>query len=322
MEFLAQLWQWIVAILAAIGIAGAAGDSAGRYQGYIEGEYVRIAAPVSGTLTRLSVSKGDAVVDGAPLFFLDDAREIADVAQRRAQLSQTEARLSDLQKGRRPLELQAIEAQRTQAEATLRLSGSTLKRQEQLFASKVVAAERLDEARAAYERDRARVAELSALLATAKLAARADEIRAAEAAIDTARAALSEAEWRHLQRRANAPAAARVTETPFRVGEFVRAGATIVELLPPANVKARFFVPERDLGRIRLGQEALVACDGCGDAIAARVTFIASRAEFTPPVIFSQETRQKLVFMIEATPIHGPGPLNPGQPVDVRLGAR
>jgi HlyD family secretion protein len=113
-----------------------------------------------------------------------------------------------------------------------------------------------------------------------------------------------------------------VTETPFRVGEFVRAGATIVELLPPANVKARFFVPEREFGSMRLGQEAHIACDGCGETIAARVTFIASRAEFTPPVIFSQETRQKLVFMVEATPIGGPGPLNPGQPVDVRVGAR
>ncbi|HJS32940.1 MAG TPA: HlyD family efflux transporter periplasmic adaptor subunit, partial [Alphaproteobacteria bacterium] len=227
-----------------------------------------------------------------------------------------------LQKGRRPVELQAIEAQRKQAEATLRLSASTLKRQEQLFAAKVIAAERLDEARAAYERDQARVAELSAFLDAAKLAARDDEIRAAEAALDSARAALSEAEWQLSQRRANAPAAARVTETPFRVGEFVRAGATIVELLPPKNVKARFFVPERDLGRIRLGQDTRIACDGCGEAIAARVTFIASRAEFTPPVIFSQETRQKLVFMIEATPLDGPGPLNPGQPVDVRLGAQ
>ncbi|HSE77777.1 MAG TPA: HlyD family efflux transporter periplasmic adaptor subunit [Alphaproteobacteria bacterium] len=322
MEIFTQVWQWIMAMLVAVGIAGTRDDAVGRYQGYIEGDYLRIAAPVSGTLISLSVNKGDAIVAGAPLYVLDDAKEMADVAQRRAQLAQALAHLANLQKGQRPLELQAIEAQGMQAEATLRLSASTLKRQEHLFASKVIAAERLDEARAAYERDRARVAELAALLATAKLAARDDEIRAAEAAVDTARAALSETEWQLSQRRANAPATARVTETPYRVGEFVRAGATIVELLPPANVKARFFVPERQFGTIRLDQEAHIACDGCGETITARVTFIASRAEFTPPVIFSQETRQKLVFMVEATPIDGPGPLNPGQPVDVKLGAR
>jgi HlyD family secretion protein len=103
-------------------------------------------------------------------------------------------------------------------------------------------------------------------------------------------------------------------------GEWVPAGAPVVSVLPAANVKARFFVPETELGRVRVGQGVKLACDGCGAPIDAKVSFIATQAEFTPPVIYSKDSRAKLVFLVEARPSPADAvKLHPGQPVDVTL---
>ena len=103
-------------------------------------------------------------------------------------------------------------------------------------------------------------------------------------------------------------------------GEWVNAGSPVVAILPPANVKVRFFVPEPQVGALRSGQRVDVACDGCGAPIAASISFISPQAEFTPPVIYSRESRAKLVFMVEARPAAADATrLHPGQPVDVRF---
>jgi HlyD family secretion protein len=100
----------------------------------------------------------------------------------------------------------------------------------------------------------------------------------------------------------------------------VPAGSPVVRLLPPANVKIRFFVPEPVVGSLRSGQKVALRCDGCEAAVTAAVTYVASEAEYTPPVIYSNETRAKLVFMIEARPAPGQAQsLHPGQPVTVTL---
>jgi len=119
-----------------------------------------------------------------------------------------------------------------------------------------------------------------------------------------------------------APIAGLVHDTYYVVGDWVAAGAPVASILAPANVKARFFVPEPALGRIRLGQSVQLACDGCGAPITATIAFIADRAEFTPPVLYSKENRAKLVYLVEAKP--GPADaarLHPGQPLDVTLPA-
>jgi HlyD family secretion protein len=106
----------------------------------------------------------------------------------------------------------------------------------------------------------------------------------------------------------------------YQPGEWVGAGQPVVSLLPPGNVKARFFVPESDLARVQLGSNVMLACDGCGSAIAAKVTRVATQPEYTPPVIYSNAQRSKLVFMVEAKPTPGEATrLKPGQPLDVRL---
>jgi HlyD family secretion protein len=164
------------------------------------------------------------------------------------------------------------------------------------------------------------VSELKAQLAAAKLAARPDEIRAAQAASAAAREALAQAEWRLDQKSSRAPRDAQVTDTLYVQGEWVAAGSPVVTLLPPTHTKVRFFIPETILGSIRVGQSVSVRCDGCGEPIAAQVSYISSQAEYTPPVIYSRENRAKLVFLVEARPAPAEAArLHPGQPVEVRL---
>jgi HlyD family secretion protein len=111
-----------------------------------------------------------------------------------------------------------------------------------------------------------------------------------------------------------------VADTYFRVGEWVNAGQPVVALLPPGAVRARFFVPEAELGALQIGQAVELRCDGCGAPMAARIDFIATAPEYTPPVIYSNAQRARLVFMVEARPEAKDGArLKPGQPIDVKV---
>jgi HlyD family secretion protein len=289
------------------------------YQGYAEAEYVRVALPFAGSLERLNVQRGMQVNAGDELFVLERENETAGQREAEERLKNSEAQLANLQKGKRPTEIAAIRAQLAQAEAALSLSEVQLKRTEQLVAQNFIAKEKYDEARTARDRERSHVAQLKADLATAQLAARADEIKAAQAAVAAAGATLAQAAWRLEQKSATAPVSGLVADTLYVKGEWVGAGSPVVSLLPPQNIKVKFFVTEAALGALRVGQEVRVNCDGCPAPIAARVSFIAPQAEFTPPVIYSKENRTKLVFLIEARP--GPedaAKLHPGQPVEVR----
>jgi HlyD family secretion protein len=310
------------ALLGSLAIALVACTNGGShsYQGYAEGEYVRVAAPFSGTLEVLAVARGTQVKAGDLLFALEQENEAAGRREARERVKNAEAQLADLRKGKRPTEIEAIRAQLAQAEAALALSTTQLKRQEQLVEQNFIARERLDEARAAHDRDVQRVAELKAQLATARLAARPDEIKAAEHNVEAAKAALAQAEWKLEQKSVKAAVAGLVQDTFFVRGEWVNANQPVVSLLPPQNIKARFFVPERELGALRMGQKLTLTCDGCRNAIPAAVSFISPQAEYTPPVIYSRQERAKLVFLVEARPApEDATQLHPGQPVEVRL---
>ncbi len=290
------------------------------FQGYVEGEYLRVASPIAGQLASLLVARGAIVKRGDPLFALEQDNETAGLRQAEDQLRQAEAQHRNLLTGKRPEEIDAIRAQLAQAEASLSLSEGNLVRQEALVRERFVSKEAADTARSVRDRDRARVDELKAQLAAARLAARPDEIGAARSASRAAREALAQAEWKLTQKSLRAPQDGHVTDTLYVQGEWVPAGSPVVTLLPPANTKVRFFVPERILGSIRLGQQVSVLCDGCGEPVPAPVTYVAPQAEYTPPVIYSRENRAKLVFMVEArpAPAHA-AKLHPGQPVEVRL---
>lgn len=306
----------------ALTLAACGAQRDGPIPGYVEGEYVRVAAPFAGTLQQLSVQRGQAVAAGAPVFALERENEVAARRQAEQQLHSAEARLANLRTGKRPSEVETIAEQVRQAKAARELSAANLRRQQQLFASGFVSSAALDDARTQVQRDEAQVASLEASVVTLKLPARADEIRAAEAEARSAQEVLAQADWRLAQRAVAAPQAGLVHDTYYVVGDWVPAGSPVASLLPPANRKVRFFVPEPQLGRLKLGQSVRVACDGCEAPVAATISFIADRAEFTPPVLYSKDNRAKLVFLVEARPAPtDAAKLNPGQPVDITLPA-
>jgi HlyD family secretion protein len=310
---------WIAVLLASL-LAACGKPDSGVLQGYVEGEYVRIAAPFAGTLVRLEAQRGTEVKEGAPLFALEAENE--DAARREAEerSRSAQAQVDNLRRGSRPSEIAAVRAQLSQAEVAAALSERELARQNDLVKRGFVSQQRADEARAARDRDRARVSELQAALATISAGARPDEIRAAEAQAAAAQQALAQAEWRLRQKTVASTVSGTVTDTPFVRGEWVPAGLPVVTVLPPGNVKVRFFVPEPRLGALRLGQKVTIACDGCGAPMEGAIAFISPQAEFTPPVIYSKDNRARLVFLVEArTSAADAARLQPGQPVDVRL---
>jgi HlyD family secretion protein len=289
-------------------------------QGYVEGEYVRVAGPFAGTLVDLAVARGAQVTPGTVLFTLEAENESAGRREAEERLAGAQARLANLRKARRPTEIEASRAQLAQAEAAQKLSAAALARTEDLVKRQFLSRQALDEARAAAERDRAKVAELAASLATARLPARPDEIVAAESDAEAARESLAQADWKLRQKRAVSSVGGTVTDTLYVAGEWVNAGSPVVAILPPGNVKARFFVPETALGSVRVGQAVELRCDGCAAPVRATVSYIAPQAEYTPPVIYSKENRTRLVYLVEARPSReDAAKLRPGQPLDVTL---
>jgi len=289
------------------------------FQGYAEGEFVLVAAPAAGKLEKRWVQRGQEVEAGAPLFALEDANEKAGRHESEERLRNSEAKLENIAAGRRKPELEAIQAQEQQAAAARELSTRQLKQQEALFAKGFLSAAALDEARSNFKRDIARAAETDAQIRLARMAIGRDkEIAAAQADVETARAVLAQSDWRLAQRASSAPAKSLVQDTYYSEGEWVAAGSPVVSLLPPANIKLRFFVPENAVGALKIGQAVRASCDGCAAPIPAKITYISRQAEFTPPVIYSREQRTKLVFLIEARPeAADAAKLKPGQPLDV-----
>lgn len=288
--------------------------------GYAEADLVYVAAAASGTLQSVLVARGAVVRRGQPLFTLDADAEALAVSAAQARRQRAEAQAADLHKGRRPLEIEAIDAQLLQARAALAASTSLLERQHRLLAQGFVAAAQLDEVQAAHDRDAARVRELQAQRAQALQASRSDAVAAAEAEARGSRADAELARWREGQRRREAPADGEVFDVFYRAGEWVGAGAPVLALMPPGALKLRFFVAQAQLVNVRVGAEVAVQCDGCGAGFKARVTWVSPQAEYTPPVIYSNASRAKLVFLVEAAPdAAARAALKPGQPLDVRL---
>ena len=307
-------------LLVAVWLPGCNPPPTDRLQGYVEGEFVYVAAPLAGQLVTLAVERGTLVQAGDPLFSLDSISETAARDEAARRLAQAQANLADAKKGKRPTEIESVQAQLAQARAALVFSGQEVARIEGLRNTGAVSQQDFDRSRSNRDQDIQRVAQLEADLKTAQLGLRVDLVAAAEAEVQARQAALAQAQWNLSQKQQNAPQAALVFDTLYRQGEWVAAGRPVVALLPPENIKVRAFVPEARVGAIHVGDAVNVAVDGVAAPFAGKVHFISPRAEYTPPVIYSQESRDKLVFMIEIVfdPKTAAG-LHPGQPVDVVL---
>lgn len=287
------------------------------WQGYVEGEYAMLASPYAGQLQKLYVKRGDQIEAGKPLFALEQEQERAARAEAEQRMKSAQARLENLKEARRPPEIAALREQLNAAGAALEFSRAQLAREEDLMRKGYTTKPRLDEARSAYQRDSARVKEAQAQLRNAQMpVGRSAEREAAEAEIAAAKAALAQAQWRLEQKSVAAPVSGMVQDTFYVEGEWVAAGKPVISILPPGNVKARFYVPETVVGSIAIGRAVDILCDSC-QPVEAKVSYVSSQAEYTPPVLYSKESRSKLVFLVEAR-LAG-APLRPGQPIDVRL---
>jgi HlyD family secretion protein len=311
--------RWLV--LALMLALAACDDNNGRLQGWVEGDFVFVGPDETGRVQTLAVREGDTVATGAPLFAVDSDLQQADVHTAAAQVAEARARLARLETSQqRKEEVAVLQAQERRAESAVALSTAELERQNTLSAKGVAAQAQVDIAKANSARDNAALEEVRRQITVAQLASRDEDIAAARQSLAAAQARHTAAETKLTRRKLMSPVTGAVQQVYYRPGEMVPAGRPVVSVLPPGNIKVRFFVAETMLAKVALGDAVTVACDGC-QPTPAKVSFIARSAEYTPPVIYSLEERNKLVFMIEAR-TDKPEGLRVGQPVNVTLEAK
>jgi HlyD family secretion protein len=278
------------------------------FSGYIEGENLYLASPIAGTLASVAAVEGTRVAAGQPLFSVDPATLTAQGEQAEAGLSAARTQIATAEANARQADAEIAAASADSERARRDLERLLSVRSDDPAA---VAGKDVDAARAALKAADARVA------AARKVAdARRAQVGAARAQAVEAAGGREEVQIRMNQLSPVAPAAARVEEVFFQPGEWVSANQPVISLLPDAKVKVRFFVPEQQVARYRPGKKVRFSCDGCASGLAATIRYVSPRPEFTPPIIFSRDSRDRLVFMVEAYP-DKPANLQPGLPVDV-----
>jgi HlyD family secretion protein len=302
-----------------LALAACGNANNGRLQGWVEGDFVFVGPDEAGRVETLAVREGDTVAAGAPLFAVDAELQQSDLNNAIAQVAEARARLERLEAAQqRREEVAVLEAQERRAEAMLVLSTAELERQQTLTSKGVGTQAALDTAKANFNRDTAALDQVRRQIVVARLSAREEDIAATRQTLAAAQARRNSAETKLARRKLASPVSGAVQQVYYRPGEMVAAGRPVLSILPPGNIKVRFFVGEALLPAIALGDAVQVSCDGCGEAILAKVSFIARAAEYTPPVIYSLEERNKLVFMVEAR-TEKPDGLRVGQPVSVAL---
>lgn len=289
----------------------------GAIAGYVEGEYVALAPIEVARVVHVPATRGERFGKGDVVALLDRRDVELAVGEATAKRDQAAAELADLRSGRRAEEIAVIAANLNSAEALFRDAERALKRRQELFARGNTSQSDLDEARTNRDVAEARVSETRANLDVARLPARPDTIRAAEERLSQAESAIETAKWRLDRRTLVTPAPGRIADVVRRPGEVAGPTAPVISFLPDGATKLKVFVPEAVLTQAQRGRRLRVTCDGCGDATFATVTYVSPDPEFTPPVIYSVEARQKLVYLVEARPDGATTALQPGQIVDV-----
>ena len=295
----------VLAIVVAVAPTWRATD---KLSGYIEGEPLYLAAPISGAIERMSVERGDRVLAGAPLFVVDTRTLVASQAEAAGQIVQARSAVSAAEATRAQLAANVAAARTNAAEAD----------REAARAARLVAlghgAEAIQDAQKAQaEADSAHAAVTAA---ERQAAAAAAQVGGAGGQLGEAQGRRSDAAARLDQATPVAPTAGRIEDVFFQTGEWAAANQPVVSLLPDDRVRLRFFAPERQVARYRIGQRVRFSCDGCPAGLTAVINYVSPRPEFTPPVIYSLQSRDRLVFLVEARP-SDPRGLTPGLPVDV-----
>ncbi|HEY4212522.1 MAG TPA: HlyD family efflux transporter periplasmic adaptor subunit [Steroidobacteraceae bacterium] len=280
------------------------------FTGYVVSQNVYMSSPVSGTLAAVSVRRGERVTAGQPLFRIDPTVRAAENERAQAVISasqsQVEQQQSALARARADLASAQAESDRTSAELK-RLSAAQREK------AGSVAALQLEQAQAAFDgaRNKQNAARAQVQSASAGIDAARAQVRQAEADLTSSKRQLSDLA-------PVAPGEGRIEDIMFKPGETVAPNTPVVSIVPDGEVKVRFYVPQRVMSAFQPGRRVAITCDGCAAGMTATVDFVASRPEYTPPIIYSLDARQKLVFLVEALPSN-PRALIPGQPMDVAL---
>ena len=309
--------SWFCWIPLATSLFTGCGTEAPLAVGYVEGEYVLVAPIETAEIRNVPVRRGERVEKGALLaeLVVEDA-DIA-VAQAEAAAGQARAQLADLKIGKRPEEIAVLDAALAAARADAGEAQRTADRTQDLLKRGIATQADADKSATALEMAEARVGQAEANLDVGRLPARPEAINAAESALRQAEANLDQARWRRSQRTLRAQAAGRIGDVLRDPGEIAGPAAPVLSLLPDGGVKLKLYIGEPDFASIAVGSKLAVRCDGCPDGMTATVGYVSPDPEFTPPVIYSLENRQKLVYLIEARPDDPNSRLQPGQIVDV-----
>jgi HlyD family secretion protein len=289
-----------------------------RLQGYGEARLLYMAPRTLGPITVLQVKEGDQVRQNEVLFSLDDGTAKTMLDQAKAALAAAQSRLDDLRAGGRAQDITAAKATVLKARAAQKLAQDNQRRSAALVQKGQAPQSRLDRDASLLDQAKANLRAQEARLALIRAPARKDIIAMAVEDVRAREAQLAQAAKALADLRVLAPKTGRVETVMRRVGEIAGPAQPVLALLPPEQMRIRFFIPEPDLGKIQIGNRVALSCDGCEAELAGRIVFIANEAEFTPPVIFTRNERNKLVFMAEVLP-DDPERFHPGQPVLVTL---
>lgn len=312
-----QFLIWLSGLIALVvpGFGVAPGQS---WNGYVEADYVYVAAASGGVIETIAVREGETVAAGDLLFVLRQDQQVALLRAAEARIAVAVANAQNLSTGSRVEEVEVIRASLGKAQADLALAETTLSRSEKLAAEGLTPEAKVEQDRATLASARAQVAQLEAQLAVAELPARDPVQVAAEANLLAARADADKARSDLADRTVRSPLGGQVERVYFRAGEMAAAGTPIAALQPEDALKIKFYVAESDRPRLVLGEQVAISCDGCAEGLFATLTYFASDPQFTPPVIYSRDERNRLSFLVEATLGDG-AVLQPGQPVTVAL---
>jgi HlyD family secretion protein len=316
-----ERWQVSKAVLCVIALGACSHSDPDSMEGYVEGDYLYLAAPQAGYLQALAAVRGSRVTAGTQVFAIAPDPDDRGLAEAQARTQSAQAKLENLKAPRREAEITAQQASERAGQAALALAESQLRQQTSLLAKGFVSSARVDEARSARDQAAAQLAALQSQIALSRNSVgRPGELRAAQADVTAAASIADQKQWLLSKKSVNAPAAGVIAETYFQPGEWVSAGAPVASLLPDTQRHIRFFVPQARVATLSLNQTIEARCDGCAEPIRAHIDFIASEAEYTPPVIYSRNSRAKLVFRVEAVPaLNDAAKLPPGVPVDIRV---
>lgn len=286
--------------------------------GYVEAELRLVAAPQAGWITEQTIKEGDVISIDQVLFKLDSTQQLAQYEQARQNQLAAEANLLDLQKGARPEEVQALLSQLQETKARHDLAKTELQRIQSLVNKGLTTAEQLDRAKTEAAVTQAQVQTIEDNIEIAGLGGRIDSLIRAEAQIRSAAAQVDAQNYQLSQRTVTAQITGLVHDVYYHTSEYVPAGAAVMALRLTDQDKVRFHLSQAKLNEISIGQTITINADGIDQDLTATINYIATTAEFTPPVIYSKDSRTKLVFLIEAQLAAG-HTLPPGLPVDVRL---